>query len=138
MANNYQLFSTEIENLSQEEKDWWTKAIDKLENSDEEHEGYVDFQWSFQGENLWIHADESGDVDQVGSLVQEFIQACRPDYIFSFEWANTCSKPRIDEFGGGAAVVTKDDITYITTHGWMCEEVESIKKEREAQHELLL
>ena len=52
---------------------------------------------------VWIHGDECGDID-VAILVIETIQATlklNKPHVFS--WAHTCSKARIDEFGGGAA-----------------------------------
>ena len=119
MANNDLQFSTDIEDLSHEERAWWTKAIEDLDKGEEEHEGYVDFQWAFQGGNLWLHAEESGDVNQLCDVVHEFIKANRPEYIFTIEWGETCSRPRLDEFGGGAAVVTQHDIHWMTTGSWV-------------------
>src|SRR6266511_2233333 len=37
-------------------------------------------------------------------------------------WADTCSKPRIGEFSGGAAFVTADKIEYIMADEWHREE----------------
>ena len=35
------------------------------------------------------------------------------------EWANDCSKPRIDGFGGGAVVISRLGIDYINTNVWV-------------------
>lgn len=34
------------------------------------------------------------------------------------EWANTCSKLRAGEFGGGAVVITKNEARSMSTWGW--------------------
>lgn len=41
-------------------------------------------------------------------FVRAFIRRFRPDYIFSATGAETCSKPRIGEFGGWWLVISKD------------------------------
>jgi hypothetical protein len=57
--------------------------------------------------SAWIHADEYGNPEQVGSFIEEFLATFNKDDEFTMTWAYTCSKPRIGEFGGGAMIVTK-------------------------------
>ena len=60
---------------------------------------------------VWIHGDECGDID-VAILVIETIQAVlQLDTPHVFSWAYTCSKPRLDEFGGGAVKCQRGHIT---------------------------
>lgn len=70
-------------------------------------------------DGLWIHSDESGDVDEAARFVQVFLQKFRPDESVGFEYANTCSKPRLDAFGGGAALITAESIEFMHSGGWL-------------------
>ena len=45
-------------------------------------------------------------------LVQKFLCRFRPDKSWSVTYASTCSKPRVDSFGGGAVFVTTDEIKF--------------------------
>ena len=62
------------------------------------------------GDGLWITHDESINIDAVAQLLHEVLKKFDLDNIISFEYACTCSKPRTDAYGGGAAVVTKDEM----------------------------
>jgi len=99
-----------------------------LYDLDEDAEG-LDFQYEFQyefedeeGEGLkalWFIGDEYGNVDHVCLFVQEFLRARRPDGCFHISWAVTCSRPRIGEFGGGAAFVTAEKIEWMNSYDWI-------------------
>lgn len=45
---------------------------------------------------------------------------------FGFDWSYTCTKPRIDEFGGGAVWITKKGFEWMSTNCWLHE-----KKDRQ-------
>lgn len=78
---------------------------EELINSEPE---YVGFNAEFEYEGLWIHDDgESIDVEHVAILAQALLDELEIDEPFIFSWAYTCSKPRIDEFGGGACAVRR-------------------------------
>lgn len=40
---------------------------------------------------------------------------------FGFEWALTCSKPRLDGFGGGAVLIWPDRVRWLSTARWLDE-----------------
>lgn len=64
--------------------------------------------------DLWI-SDDAGEGSVEGAVaVTQWLLAKpgAPDVVI-VEWAHTCSKPRLDAYGGGAAVVTKDDVEWI-------------------------
>jgi hypothetical protein len=76
-----------------------------------------DFDWDFPGfeyklskDNLWAYAEEDGNMDSLCRIVQAFFRKFRPDGFFYVTWANTCSKMRVNEFNGGAMVVTAKNI----------------------------
>lgn len=71
---------------------------------------------------LWIR-DDCGqpNLDLVGDLLQAYLKKFDIDTAVTLEFACTCSKPRIDAFGGGAAVITKDAQHWMHTNTWVQE-----------------
>lgn len=71
---------------------------------------------------LWIHDDVSGDVEQVIGFVLRLAEAFDLKDLWGFEHANTCSRPRIDAFGGGAHVIdlgTRKSVGWTSTNEWL-------------------
>jgi len=73
---------------------------------------------------LWIHEELSGDPE----LVIEFVLLCAEKFdlkgLWGFAWADTCSKPRLDAFGGGAHVIdlgARKTIGWVNTNEWLCD-----------------
>jgi len=54
---------------------------------------------------LWISSDEYGEPEHVIAFVLRCAEALGLVGVWGFSWANVCSKPRIDAFGGGAHVL---------------------------------
>lgn len=69
---------------------------------------------------LWLHSD-SGGVDAVCAFIQHLLRKFDPQGCVTLEWSNDCSKPRVDAFGGGAAIVTAHEIKTLSTWGWLQE-----------------
>lgn len=74
------------------------------------------------GTELWIYDDDSGDPERV----IEFVLLCAETFglkgLWGFEYANTCSKPRLDAFGGGAHVIdlgNRKSIGWVSTNEWL-------------------
>lgn len=74
------------------------------------------------GSQLWIRDDASGDPERV----IEFVLLCAEQFnlkgLWGFEYANTCSKPRYDAFGGGAHVIdlgARKSIGWVSTNEWL-------------------
>lgn len=53
--------------------------------------------------------------DPLASLIQHCCQATLREAPIGFEWACSCSKPRIGEFGGGACAIFPDRIVFSNT-----------------------
>ena len=64
---------------------------------------------------LWIQDDISGDVEQVIGFVLNLAQEFDLKGLWGFDYANSCSRPRVGAFGGGAHVI---DLGARTTIGW--------------------
>jgi hypothetical protein len=54
---------------------------------------------------LWIRDDVTGDPQQVILFVQRCAEAFGLNGPWGFQWANSCSRPRVNAFGGGAHVL---------------------------------
>jgi hypothetical protein len=145
MANNYLQFSEAIYKLSDEERAWCEARLRHLEEAlptlDDDGKdgngvpcapedrpylngaGFLCFQWSIKpgpdGHCLWIHNEEYGDLEYVALFVQEFLAKFRSNEYFTLTWAETCSKPRISEFSGGALFVTADEIAWNGAFPWL-------------------
>lgn len=133
MANSYRQFSETVSVLTQGEEIWLRGALeDTDELSEEDYAAWVqeyrflelcdaDFWPAFEWDivrvpngirYLWLYSEGSGDVKAVGALLSRFLELFRPDDDFSLTWADTCSKPRFGQFGGGWMYVTKDSIEF--------------------------
>ncbi len=80
------------------------KIEDKLESSSD---GYVGFEAKIEKNGVWIHDDESITPTHVELLVRTLVEELNLPGIYICSWAYTCSKPRINEFGGGAFAIQK-------------------------------
>ncbi len=70
--------------------------------------------------------DVTGDPER---LIQ-FVKRCAATFgltgRWGFQYANTCSRPRLDGFGGGAHVLdlaTGETVDWIYTDGWLAETI---------------
>jgi hypothetical protein len=141
MANNYLQFSEVINDLSDEEIKFFHERFswEPPDELPEEFEwpgwfdadcGSVNYDYDLDRKSRSIHfyAEEFGNVDTLCVLVKEFILKFRPDFIFSITYAETCSKMRVGEFGGGALVVSKHGIDWINTYVWVEKKIEEIRQ----------
>ncbi len=143
MPNNYLQFSEQLVLKNHEEKVWFERYMaasssdsegwdDEAKPVSEEakfwHEilgddDFACFEWELEEEplHIWFHADEAGSPNQVAELVKRFFKEMRPEGKdgFAISWSETCSKMRAGEFGGGACLITKDEIHYLNTWQWL-------------------
>ena len=123
MADSYLQFSEQISHITTAERAWWNERLDTFE----EDTGYLGFEWEYTDKHdLWLYADSNGEIDHVATLVQEFIIEHRPSYVFTLQWAETCSKPMLGSFGGGAIIVTRHDVHWLGTHQWLEENIKKL------------
>lgn len=81
------------------------------------HDGFPNIEVAYDQENsaIWVRSEDSGDVDYTADLAQAFLRRFDLDLVLSFQWANTCSKPRLDAFSGGAAVISRRNVDWFNT-----------------------
>jgi hypothetical protein len=74
------------------------------------------------GSTLWIHDDHSGDPDAVIHFVLRLAGELDLTGLWGFDYALTCSRPRIEAFGGGAHVIdlgARKSIGWTSTQEWL-------------------
>lgn len=74
------------------------------------------------GCSLWIHNDDHGDVEAVIRFVMRLAEDLDLTGVWGFQYALTCSRPRLDAFGGGAHVIdlgARKSIGWTSTQEWL-------------------
>jgi hypothetical protein len=130
MATDYISFSSTIDDLTVDEVKFWE---DFLESDEAEHyeTHFISLQKSGDGAPyVWFHGDE-GYTDLFLDKVQDFIRTFRPDFTFVMMAAETCSRPRVDAFGGHAVYITKDEIDTHSLIDWVVFKKEETKRWKE-------
>lgn len=129
MPNHYTLFSFEIDQLTPDERAWVAAEIrdsDHMENTygEEMDPGFVVKVQDRPHPAAWIYADEGtpGTPEYAANFVHAFLEKFRPDKSIGFEWANTCNRPVLDSFGGGACFVTVDEVRWMVSGDWLAEQ----------------
>lgn len=71
---------------------------------------------------LWLRDDEHSDIEQVIGFVLRVAADLDLSGLWGFEYSNSCSRPRLGAFGGGAHVIdfgARKSIGWISTHEWL-------------------
>ena len=139
MANNYTQFAFRVEGWPQAAIDHalaLAAAVDALGVEDEVPsdtpdilaaraaeivESYsrgTDAQFDLVSDDLIVYSEESGCVGAVADILQHAMAAHDIKKPIVVEYANTCSKMRVGEFGGGCVVVTADEVEWIDSGRW--------------------
>ena len=75
-----------------------------------------------EGSTLWIHDNEHGDVEAVIRFVMRLAEDLDLTGLWGFQYALTCSRPRLDAFGGGAHAIdlgARKSIGWSSTQEWL-------------------
>jgi len=132
MANNYLLFSCMLKLKSQAEADWCSAELTaRAGQEDPETDGVrCNFEWSIEDEGtadraLWMHSEEYATPEHVALFVQAYLAKFAPESVFALQWAETCSNPRVDEFSGGACVVSATEMRWMPVSKWIADTTEA-------------
>lgn len=71
---------------------------------------------------LWLHGDGFGDPEHVIAFVLRCAEAFDLAGRWGLVWALTCSKPRLDGFGGGAQLLdlgTRKSLAWLDCNTWL-------------------
>jgi hypothetical protein len=75
-----------------------------------------------EGSSLWIHDDEHGDVEAVIRFVLRLAEDLDLTGLWGFQYALTCSRPRLDAFGGGGHVIdlgARKSVGWTSSQEWL-------------------
>jgi len=77
---------------------------------------------------LWIHSEDGyGSLSGLMNLIVIWMRKFQVKEPFKLQWADICSKPRLDEFGGGAVVITTQGIFWMNTAEWVDKKIKELK-----------
>lgn len=71
-----------------------------------------------QQPGLWLHSSEGG-VDAACAYVHHLLGKYDPAGRVTFQWSHDCTRPCLDAYGGGAALITATEIETMSTHQWL-------------------
>ncbi|WP_449470207.1 hypothetical protein [Sphingobium chungangianum] len=105
--------------------DLFNELCAENDNEDPPSDGFlVSIHPEFGGSRLWLRDETTGDPE----MLIRFVTRCAAEFglkgYWGFQYANTCSRPRINAFGGGAHVLdlaTGKTVEWIATNGWLDE-----------------
>lgn len=128
MADNYTQFSEMIPCKTKEQQDWLLKELADGVKDDDGGEHPV-CEFSADRGDVWVHAEDSGDLDALANAVSFFQLRFKIEEPWTFTWAETCSKPRVSQFGGGGIVVYKGKIHGMNAWDWCTAEAKRLQEE---------
>ncbi len=103
--------------------DLYQVFMDEAAREDVPPDGFLlSIQPEHGGTKLWIRDDVTGDPQQVILFVLRCAETFGLTGRWGFQWANTCSRPRVNAFGGGAQVLDLDarkTVAWTDTNGWL-------------------
>lgn len=116
MADYYTHFSTLIHFRDRKEQLWLLAQLDAQDTSAEDEGPYCNYKDEPNNQAVWVYTEESGNVNGLADLVARFQTRFAIPTPWILEWANTCSRPVLDSFSGGAIAVYKGKIHHIWPH----------------------
>lgn len=143
MADSYRQTSLVIPRLTEREEAWLKSEYERRKESaySEDNSLYpVADRFEFMDDNapkgwkrhLWIAGEEWVHIEAVASLLQAFLAKFRPHEALGFQYSDTCSKPHVDEFSGGAVFVTAKSVRYFHADSWLDKQFAAHKKKSAA------
>ena len=113
MANNYLITSSQLnfeegqKDRAQEIVDRVTKEIEKSEDIYGDPVEFTQVDVDVEDNGVWFHHDEYVDLDHMEMIARALVEELEIDEPFFASWSYSCSKLRLDEFGGGAMCIKR-------------------------------
>lgn len=114
MADNYFLFSEEVKTESDDAAKWIEQRLEAARKDDEG--GICSFER--KGTKVWVYSEEYVDMNRLVDILAGYQKTFGDQKAIVLTWAYTCSKPRLSEFGGGAAVIVGGRIESLEVRDW--------------------
>ena len=126
MANNYSQFSEMIPCENKEQQDWLMQELAiAIEFDDGERVPACAFE--ADGDDVWVYSEDSGDLEALADVVATFQVEFDITEPWTLTWADTCSKPRLGNFGGGGLVIYKGKVHWLDTWNWCAAEAQRLQ-----------
>jgi hypothetical protein len=80
---------------------------------------------------LWIRSEEYGEPDHVARFVLKCAERLNLSGVWGFTWGLSCSRPRLDGFGGGAQILDlgrRETLHWIDCSNWVIERMAADKE----------
>jgi len=112
-------------------EDVYTMAKALVLQTDDYEKGCVCLGFLTQAvyDGLWITGEENINDELAANFTQMLLQYFDLDICVCFGVAYTCSKPRLDAFGGDAVFVTKKEVEYISSTQWLSKKKAEFEKQ---------
>lgn len=136
MANNYTSTSSFI-GIPKDKIEQARVIVGRVDDEmgDDPDCGCAQYTVDVEPDGVWIYSEESCDPEHIEVLVRALVEELDLPDIVVCSWAYTCSKPRIDEFGGGAFAVQKGiDTVWVDAAGRALEMARSAREEFKQQN----
>lgn len=140
MSSTYLEYSTEMK-IPKGKMDVAKRIIaDAAKNDPELDTGFLEIQED--RETIWFHTNNEWDnlEDAVEPMARALIDGMESDEPFYFEYAFTCEKPVLGQFGGGAFVIMRGFDTFWINpeemaHAWIKARKEELKLKKDGNTE---
>lgn len=127
MSNNYRNFSFALKLNDEPEVSWFrSRLIMAMNEEDNDGNPGHDFDATVypEGDNkdkyVWFRDNgEGGNLEQIADIVQEYLKQFNKKGYLVITWADYCDKHRLDEFGGGVALVTAKKTHWFNESKWI-------------------
>jgi hypothetical protein len=124
MADNYSGFSFRVKCPSVEAA---SALLESLEDAMQDEDEPLELQYAEQGSGLEPSGDrvliahEKGgtNIEYLVEVLQTYLKAHDPEGFIGFAWADICSEPLPDRFGGGAVFMTATKSEWMSTGNWL-------------------
>jgi hypothetical protein len=89
---------------------------------------YLDFQVEPDSDGIWFSHEESINTDTAANFILLILKYFNLDICVGITAAHTCSKARLDAFGGHAIFITKKGMKWISTFDWLHDQTIAFNK----------
>ena len=126
MADHYTQFSVGIRVPSPEAKEWLLAKFEEIKKREEAENGLEELGFDFQfqtdeveGTYIWCHdQDGSANLELFIEIFTRYLKKFSPKTYIHLTWSNSCSKPQLNAFGGGLAIITAYDVHTFDEWDW--------------------
>lgn len=83
------------------------------------------------GDHLWLHADENAEPEHVITFALRCAEALDLTGLWGFRWSLSCSRPRLDGYGGGAQLLdlgARRSVSWIDCEQWLGNEIARLRE----------